>query len=79
MPNLVNKNQSAYINNRFISEGRKLILDVVEITDLLQVDWLLMTIDIEKIFDSVNYFFLKICSKTMQFWRGIFKMDQNVT
>ena len=58
MPNLVSENQSAYVNNRFISKSRKLISDILEITDSLQVDDLLMTIDIEKAFDSVNQFFL---------------------
>ena len=58
MPNLVSENQSAYVNNRFISKSGKLISDILEITDSLQVDDLLMTIDIEKAFDSVNLFFL---------------------
>ena len=58
MPNLVSENQSAYVNNRFISKSGKLISDILEITDSLQVDDLLMTIDIEKAFDSVNHFFL---------------------
>ena len=57
MPNLVSENQSAYVKNRFISEGGKLISDILEITDSLQIDGLLITIDIEKAFDSVNHFF----------------------
>ena len=58
MPNLVTENQSAYVNNRFISEGRELTLDILEITDLLQMDGLLMIINIEKMFELVNNFFL---------------------
>ena len=60
MPNLVSENQSAYVNNRFISKSGKLISDILEITDSLQVDDLLMTIDIEKAFDSVNQFLTSI-------------------
>ena len=56
MPNLVSKNQSAYVNNRFISEGERLISDILEITDSFQIDGLLMTIDSEKAFDSANRF-----------------------
>ena len=56
MPNLVSKNQSAYVNNRFISEGGRLISDILEITHSIQIDGLLMTTDIEKAFD--NHFFL---------------------
>ena len=58
MPNLVSENQRAYVNNRFISEGGRLISDILEITDSLQINGLLITIDIEKAFDSVNHFFL---------------------
>ena len=35
-----------------------LILDIPEITESLQIDRLLMTVGIEKAFDSVNHFFL---------------------
>ena len=43
MPNIVRENQNAYVNNRFISEGGRLISDTLEITDS-QIDGLLMTI-----------------------------------
>ena len=58
MPSLVSENQSAYVNDRFISKSGKLISDILEITDSLQIDDLLMIIDIEKAFDSVNHFSL---------------------
>ena len=48
MPYLVREDQSAYVSNRFISEGGRLISDILEITDSLQIDGLLITIDIEK-------------------------------
>ena len=69
MPNLVNENQNAYVNDRFVSEGGRLISDILEITDSLQIDGLLMIIDTEKPFDSANHFFPNICSKTIRFWR----------
>ena len=52
------ENQISYLNNRFISEGGKLISDIVEITDLLQIEGILLTVDIEKAFDSVSHLFL---------------------
>ena len=58
MFNLVSENQGAYVNNRFISEDERLTLDNLEIIDSLPIDGLFMTIDIEKVFDSVNPFFL---------------------
>ena len=57
MSNLLSENQSASINNRFTSESSVLIFDVLEITDSLQIDWLLMTIDIEKSSESISISF----------------------
>ena len=55
--NLISENQIACINNRFISEGGRLISYIVEITDLLQIDHILLTVDTEKAFGSDNHFF----------------------
>ena len=41
-----------------ISEGSRLISDILEISDNLKVKGFLMTLDIEKDFDSVNHLFL---------------------
>ena len=57
---IVNENQVAYVNNRFISESGRLISDVLGITNSLNIEGLLMTVDIEKAFDSINHSFL-IC------------------
>ena len=47
--NLIRENQIAYLNNKFISEGGRLISDIVEITDLLQIEGILLKVDIEKL------------------------------
>ena len=65
---IVNKNQVAYVNNRFISESGRLISDVLEITDFLDIEGLLMTVDIEKILDSINHSFLMCVLKKFGFW-----------
>ena len=54
----MNENQVAYVNNRFISESGRLISDVLEITSSLNIEGLLMTVDIKKTFDSINYSFM---------------------
>ena len=56
--NLISENQIAYLNNRFISEGGRLISDIVEIADLLHFEGILLTVDTEKAFDSVNHLLL---------------------
>ena len=55
---IVNENQVTYVNNRFISESGRLISDVFEITNSLNIEGLLMTVDIEKAFHSINNSFL---------------------
>ena len=57
---IVNDNQVAYVNNRFISESVRLISDVLEITNSVDIEGILMTVDIEKAFDFINHSFL-IC------------------
>ena len=55
---LISSNQIAYVNGRFISEGGRLISDILEICDTLKIEGFLLTVDIEKAFDSVDHSFL---------------------
>ena len=58
LPDIISENQTAYVNNRFISEGGRLINDLLEVCDTFNKKGYLVTIDIEKVFDSVNHVFL---------------------
>ena len=63
LDNLISDNQIVYLNNRFISEGGRIISDIVEITDLLHIKGI-STVDIEKALNSVNHlFFLSAIEK----------------
>ena len=64
----MNENQVAYVSNRFISESGRLISDVLEITNSLDIEGILMTVDIEKAFDSINHSFL-MCVKKNWIWQ----------
>ena len=57
-PNLVSLQQTAYIENRFIGESGRLIADIIKITDILNQHKFLVTMDIEKAFDSLDHTFL---------------------
>ena len=48
IPSLVSNNQIAYVDNRFISEGGRLISDILEMIKSLQIDGILMTLEIKK-------------------------------
>ena len=64
---IVNENQVVYVNNRFISESGRLISDILEITNSLDIEGILMTVDIEKAFDSINHSFLMCVLKKIGF------------
>ena len=51
----------------FINESGRLISDVLEITNSLDTEGLLMTVDIEKTFDSINHSFLMCALKKFGF------------
>ena len=72
----MNENQVAYVNNRFISESGRLISDVLEITNSLDIEGLLMTVDIEKVFRSINHSFLMGVLKKFDFGSGFRKWKQ---
>ena len=67
--NLISENQIAYLNNRFISERGRIVSDIAEITDLLQIEGILLTVDIEKTFDSVSHLFL-VTALEKRFYKG---------
>ena len=58
LPNLISLQQTAYIENRFIGENGRLIADIIEITDALNKEGFLVTMDIEKDFDSLDHSFV---------------------
>ena len=66
-------NQSGYVDGRFTSEGGRLIADILQITDKLKLSGMLVTIDIQKAFDSVNHQFLTLALKRYGFGKTFMK------
>ena len=55
---LISSNQTAYVKNQCISESGRLLSDVNEMCDILDIPRYLVTMDIEKLFDSLDLDFL---------------------
>ena len=58
LPNLISTNQNAHVTNRFIIQGDRLISGILEMTDILDMESYLLTVNIEKAFDSLDHHFL---------------------
>ena len=67
LPSLISRNQTAYVKNRFISESGRLISDIKDVSDRLNIYGYLIIIDIQKAFDSVNHSLLLAVLKALGF------------
>ena len=54
LPKLISPGQIAYVENRFIGESGRLIADILETCNSEKLEGLLLAIDIEKAFDSLE-------------------------
>ena len=61
---IITSNQTAYMKDRFIGESTRLLSDILDVTDELKIDALLVTVDFQKAFDSLNHtFIIEACRK----------------
>ena len=58
LPDIISSKQTAYVKDRFIGEGARLISDILEVTNTLNIEGYMLTIDFEKAFDSLNHTFI---------------------
>ena len=78
LPSIISTNQTAYVNKRCISESGRLISDILEICDKQKIGGFLVTMDIEKAFDSLVHNFLLTVLAKFGFGNN-FLLDQNLT
>ncbi len=57
---LISKEQSAYIKGRFIGENIRFLLDIIEYCDKFNDPGILLFLDFQKAFDSINWQFIEI-------------------
>ena len=58
LPDLIFSQQTAYVKNRHIGESGRLISDMIEVTETRKIGVLLVTMDIENAFYSLDHNFL---------------------
>ena len=64
---LISCQQTAYVKSRFIGESGRLISYILEISNVLNLRGYIVTVDIEKAFDSLSHSFLLACLKKFGF------------
>ena len=57
LPCLISAQQTAYVQNRNIGKSGRLISDIIEIANTQQMEGFLVTMDVEKAFDSLDHIF----------------------
>ena len=58
LPCLISVQQTAYVKNRDIGESGRLISDIIETANIRKMEGFLVTMDVEKAFDSLDHTFL---------------------
>ena len=58
LPCLISAQQTAHVQNRDIGESERLISDIIEIANTRQTEGFLVTMDVQKAFDSLEHKFL---------------------
>ena len=62
---IISSEQCAHVEGRFISQNGRLIYDIFEACEPFGVEGYLITVDIQKAFDSINHCFLQSVLKNM--------------
>ena len=67
IPGIIHHNQCGFIKGRFIGEAARSILDIIDHTESLNLPGVLLFIDFEKAFDSIEGPFLYKVLETFNF------------
>ena len=67
LSSIIGVNQTAYVEGRFIGEASRLISDILEVTKECNIPGYMVTMDVEKAFDSMDHVFLLDVLKALGF------------
>ncbi len=67
LPSIINGDQTGYLKNRYIGENIRLLQDVTFFSEQTRNNIILLSIDFEQVFDSLNWNFLFAVLKYVNF------------
>ena len=67
LPNIIHHNQTGYVKDRYIGETVRSVFDVIDLTLQENVPGLLIFIDFQKAFHSLEWNFLLSCLEAFNF------------
>ena len=67
LPTIISCDQTAYVKGRYIGESIRLISDILDLTKKYDVPGYILTVDLEKAFDSIDPVFLIACLEKFGF------------
>ena len=73
LPTIIHPNQSAYVEGRYMGDSIRLIQDVMEYTKLHNKSGMLLLIDFQKAFDSVEHDFIVKALEIFNFGENLIK------
>ena len=59
LPNVINNDQTGFLKNGFIGQNIRLTERIINHTDMEQIPGLLLFVDFEKVFDSIEWSFIE--------------------
>ena len=59
VPKLIHSDQTGFIKERFIGQNVRLLNDLLEYTDVKKIPGILLFIDSEKVFDTIEWPFIQ--------------------
>ena len=78
LPRLINPDQKSFVNNRFIGENTRLTYDIINESNLKNIDGLIILIDFEKAFDSISWSFISKSLKKFNFGEDTIKWIESL-
>jgi len=74
LPKLIHSDQTGFVKDRYIGQNIRLLSDLVEYTDVKKISGILLFIDFEKAFDSVEWKFIMNSLELFNFGPSIRKL-----